>query len=110
MIDEVLEALQTLDGDSAIRKAVSESDCAHRSRPGLKEHLVMNENPPRHVIDAFERRWTSRLSRQAHDWITDRAERPAARTVVDKKGRLVPVTFKNRPSRSGAEALYRRIG
>jgi hypothetical protein len=59
---------------------------------------AMNENPPRHIADAAERRWASRMSVQARDFLKDRADRPAARTVIDKKGRSVPVTFKSRPA------------
>jgi hypothetical protein len=59
----------------------------------------MNENLPRHTADASERRWASRLSMQARDFLKDRTEHPAARVVVDKKGRSVPVTFKSRPMR-----------
>jgi hypothetical protein len=59
----------------------------------------MNENLPRHIADAAERRCASRLSIHAHDFLKDRIERPAARAVFDKKGRSVPVTFKSRPLR-----------
>jgi hypothetical protein len=59
----------------------------------------MNENRAPHKDDAAERRWASRLSMQARNFSKERTARSAARAVVDKKGRSVPVTFKSRPVR-----------
>jgi hypothetical protein len=52
---------------------------------------------PKFVADKLEERWASRLEREAAAW---RRVKPAPETpheIVDRKGRLVPVTFRRMP-------------
>ena len=54
------------------------------SEPGL----------PKHVLDRVERRWASRLAKEAVSWRSEKPELGDQTAVVDRSGRLVPVTFK----------------
>jgi hypothetical protein len=52
----------------------------------------MNEqNLPRHILDKMERRWASRIARDAAAWEGGK-QRDERREIGDRAGRLVPVT------------------
>ena len=52
---------------------------------------------PKHVAERLERRWASRLAREAAMWRIGRPSLPAADVITDRKGRIVPVTRKRLP-------------
>jgi hypothetical protein len=67
---------------------------------------------PKFVADKLERRWASRLEREAAAW---RRVKPSpektTREVVDRKGRLVPVTFRRMPlKRLGSVEPFKGVG
>ena len=47
---------------------------------------------PKHVAERLERRWASRLTREAGMWRVRRPSSAVADVVTDRKGRIVPVT------------------
>jgi hypothetical protein len=57
----------------------------------------MTEIVPKHVAERLERRWASRLAREAAMWRIGRQSLPAADVITDRKGRIVPVTRKRLP-------------
>jgi hypothetical protein len=63
---------------------------------------------PKHVADRLERRWASRLAREAA-WRSEKPSPIMAREILDRKGRLVPVVFKRGPPRGGADTLVNRV-
>jgi hypothetical protein len=64
---------------------------------------------PKQVADRLERRWASRLARQAAFWHSEKPSPTMAREIQDRKGRLIPVTFKRAPLRGGADTLVNRV-
>ena len=44
---------------------------------------------PTHVIEKFERRWASRLAREAETWRANKPAKSGHRQIVDRAGRLV---------------------
>jgi hypothetical protein len=51
-------------------------------------------NLPAHVLDRIERRWASRLARDAASWRGEKTKHSNQRAVVDRAGRVVRVTVK----------------
>jgi hypothetical protein len=49
---------------------------------------------PKHVLDRAERRWASRLAREAVSWRSEKPKLGDRTAVVDRSGRLVPVAYK----------------
>ena len=49
---------------------------------------------PKHLLDRAERRWASRLAKEAVSWRSEKPKLGDRAAVVDRSGRLVPVTFK----------------
>jgi hypothetical protein len=49
---------------------------------------------PRHVLDRFERRWASRLARDAAAWRREKPPQGAPCEIVDRAWRPVTVTFR----------------
>jgi hypothetical protein len=54
----------------------------------------MTEIVPKHVAERLERRWASRLAREAAMRLVRRPLLAAADAMTDRKGRIVPVTRK----------------
>jgi len=50
----------------------------------------------KHVADRLERRWTSRLAREALTWRSERPSLAAAQAIADRKRRIVSVTASGR--------------
>jgi hypothetical protein len=58
----------------------------------------MNEyHLPKHLAERVERRWASRLARDAAAWRGQKPPHAAPQMVTDRKGRLVAVAFKRTP-------------
>jgi hypothetical protein len=58
----------------------------------------MNEATlPQSVLDRAERRWASRLARDAVTWGSEKRRLGDQTTVADRAGRIVPVTSKRVP-------------
>ncbi|MBV9564823.1 MAG: hypothetical protein JOY90_30915, partial [Bradyrhizobium sp.] len=55
---------------------------------------------PKHIIEKFEHRWASHVAEEAAVWRSNKSDHPAHRTVISRKGRVVPVAVK-RPSLRG---------
>jgi hypothetical protein len=53
---------------------------------------------PRHVLDKVERRWASRLARDAASWRSEKSIVPDRSAVVDRAGRVIPVTVRRAPA------------
>ncbi len=51
-------------------------------------------NLPAYVLNRIERRWASRLARDAARWRGEKAKLSNRKAVVDRVGRVVPVTVK----------------
>jgi hypothetical protein len=57
---------------------------------------------PRYVLDRFERRWASRVAQDAAVWRSQKPPHTAAKEIVDRAGRAVPVSFRRAPLRRAA--------
>ena len=64
---------------------------------------------PKHITEKLEQRWASRLAREASLWRYNRSVDTDTRPVIDRKGRLVPVSFKRAPLHGRATDLAERI-
>ena len=53
---------------------------------------------PRHVLDKVERRWASRLARDAASWRSEKPNVADRSAVIDQAGRMIPVTVKRTPA------------
>src|ERR1700759_275163 len=82
--------------DRAIRQAANRSVFSRWRVSPLKEQTMNEPRLPTHVIEKFERRWASRLAREAEAWRYKRPGRSSPRQVVDREGRTVPVTSRHR--------------
>jgi hypothetical protein len=100
-IYDILQAFQTLDNHTVRSQAKAFALCYPSSRP--KEYAVREPNLPSHIVQKFEQRWAARLAGEAAAWRSERPMRPAQKTVVSRKGRLVPVTIKNKQCGALAE-------
>jgi len=69
----------------------------------------MSDNLPNDIVNKLERRWASRLAREATAFRSERPAHSGRDTVVTRKGRVVPVSYKGKPIRTGAKARANRI-
>jgi hypothetical protein len=58
-------------------------------------------NLPLHVLDRVERRWASRLARDAVAWRSEKPKLSHQQAVLDRAGRVVPVAIKRAPPAIG---------
>jgi hypothetical protein len=55
---------------------------------------------PAHILDKFERRWASRLARDAAAWRAEQPPHARPTEIVDRAGRHVPVSIRHSPHRA----------
>jgi hypothetical protein len=91
--------------DHAIRQAASPSVFV-RSRALPHEKAIMNDLPA-HILDKFERRWASRLARDAAAWRAEQPPHARPHEIVDRAGRHVSVSTRHSPRRSREPRVQR---
>ena len=99
-IDEILEALQTLDGGPKHPPGGKPNRLRSTARnlAAGREGLPMSEvSVPKHIADKLEHRWASRLEGEAAAWRRAKPARETTHEIVDHKGRLVPIIFTRMP-------------
>lgn len=67
-------------------------------RLAAKEIPVNEATLPKSILGRAERRWAARLTRDAKTWRSEKPHLGNQTAVVDRAGRVVPVTIKRAPN------------